>query len=54
MGAYNDIRGRENHLVRVRRMLTYKVPEFGTPPVQPLSQQGEKSTPPPEVCVKIG
>ena len=31
MGAFNDIYGRENHLVKVRNMYSYEVPPPGSP-----------------------
>ncbi len=31
MGAFNDIHGRENHLVKVRNMYSYEVPPRGSP-----------------------
>ena len=31
MGAFNDIHGRENHLVKVRNMYSYEVPPPGSP-----------------------
>ena len=39
MGAYNDKYGRENHLVKVRKMMTYTVPHRDDPKFEKLTPQ---------------
>ena len=38
-GFANDINGKENHLVKVRKLLTYKVPEKGQPKMTLLTKE---------------
>ena len=39
MGAFNDIHGRENHLVKVRNMYSYEVPPRGSPLLEATKEE---------------
>ena len=42
-GLCNDMEGRENHLVRVRKLRNHQVPRFGAPPAVPLTPEDIKA-----------